>query len=145
MIISKVYYIHTYTILIDFFITYRLKNEFDQIYPKLSGFLLQLRIHQFEAEKITFDKTLETYLPPLTTKVTDPNTIYSYLLFLQSLAEKSNMPYVNITLDVGAAMNAFKIVWQYHDLFSNVVIHLGDFHFMKENFKVWLYKPLNYI
>ena len=46
------------------------------------------------------------------------------------------MPYVNITLDVGAAMNAYKILWSNMEDFSNVVIHLGDFHFMNENFQV---------
>jgi len=48
------------------------------------------------------------------------------------------MKYVNVTLDVGAAMNAFKTVWQYPIRFKNVIIHLGDFHFMKENFTVSL-------
>jgi len=46
------------------------------------------------------------------------------------------MKYVNVTLDVGAAMNAFKTVWQYPIRFKNVIIHLGDCHFMKENFTV---------
>ena len=46
------------------------------------------------------------------------------------------MPYVNITLDVGAAMNAYKLIWNFQERFRNVVIHLGDFHFMKENFQV---------
>lgn len=46
------------------------------------------------------------------------------------------MVYVNVTLDVGAAINAFKTIWHYPEKFKNVVIHLGDFHFMKENFQV---------
>ena len=46
------------------------------------------------------------------------------------------MPYVNVTLDVGAALNAYKLLWKYPEQFSNVVIHLGDFHVMKENFKI---------
>ena len=46
------------------------------------------------------------------------------------------MPFVNVTLDVGAAMNAFKVVWNYPETFSNVVIHLGDFHLMKEIFSI---------
>ena len=41
------------------------------------------------------------------------------------------MPYANITVDVGAATNAFKTVWNLPEQFSNVMIHLGDFHFMK--------------
>ena len=46
------------------------------------------------------------------------------------------MKYCNVTLDVGATINAFKTVWHYPEKFKNVVIHLGDFHFMKENFQV---------
>ena len=45
------------------------------------------------------------------------------------------MPYTNTTLDVGAAINAFKYLWSNNKTFSNVVIHLGDFHIMKENFR----------
>ena len=76
------------------------------------------------------------YLPPINAKVTDFNTIYSHLTYMQTLAEEANMPYVNLTLDVGAAINAYKVIWSYPDLFKNVMIHLGDFHFIKENFGV---------
>ena len=72
------------------------------------------------------------YSPPIPSKVTDPNTIYDYMLYLQSTTAKVNMKYVNITLDVGAAI----VLWTYVETFSNVVTHLEDFHFMKENFKV---------
>ena len=46
------------------------------------------------------------------------------------------MKYVKITLDVGTVINAFKELWAYPETFSNVVFHFGDFHFLKENFKV---------
>ena len=46
------------------------------------------------------------------------------------------MPYVNITLDVGAAVSAFKLLWNYPERFGNVIIHLGGFHFIKENFSL---------
>ena len=52
------------------------------------------------------------------------------------LSSETNMKYVNVTLDVGAAINAFKTVWHCPEKFKNVVIHLGDFHFMRENFEV---------
>jgi hypothetical protein len=52
------------------------------------------------------------------------------------LSEESNMPYLNITLDVGAAMNAYKFIWTHTEQYRNVCIHLGMFHFMKENFKI---------
>ena len=81
-------------------------------------------------------KTVETYLPPITTKVTDFKTIYQCMIYLQQLANDVNMPYVNITIDVGGAINAYKLLWNYPVSFQNVVIHLGDFHFMIENFKV---------
>ena len=48
------------------------------------------------------------------------------------------MPYVNITLNVGAAVNADNYLYN-ADTLNNVVIHLGDFHFIKENFKVFVY------
>ena len=42
--------------------------------------------------------------------------------------------YVNITLDVGAAINAYKVLWNFTSKFKNIVIHLGDFHCVKEAF-----------
>ena len=53
--------------------------------------------------------------------------------YLQKLAEEVNMPNVNITLDMGAAINTFKVLWNRKEELKNFVIHLGDFHFMKEN------------
>ena len=46
-----------------------------------------------------------------------------------------NVPYVNVTLDVGAAINAYKVLWKYFQQFSNVIIHPGVLHVIKENFK----------
>ena len=89
----------------------------------------------FSANK-TISRTFEICLPPVTSKVTDPNTIYEYMLYLQSITAKFNMKYGKITLDVGAAINAFKELWTYPETFSNVVLHIGDFHFLKKNFKV---------
>ena len=49
----------------------------------------------------------------------------------------TDMPSVNVTLDVGAAaMNAKRVLWKYSSKSQNVIIHLGDFYFMKENFGV---------
>ena len=81
-------------------------------------------------------KTVVTYLPPINAKVTEFSTIFTYLEYLQNLARQANMKYVNVTLDCGAAINAYKTIWQYQRKFENVTIHLGDFHFMKENFQV---------
>ena len=83
-------------------------------------------------------KTIVTYLLPIPSKVTDFNTIEQYLMYMQKLAEEVNMPYVNVTLDamLGAAMNAYKLCWNYPERLKNVLIHLGDFHFLKEHFNV---------
>ena len=45
------------------------------------------------------------------------------------------MPDVNITLDMSAALNVFKVLRNRKEEFKNGVIHLGYFHFMKENFQ----------
>ena len=58
------------------------------------------------------------------------------MLYLQSITANVNMKYAKITLDVGAAINAFKELYTYPETFSNVVLHFGDFHFLKEKFKV---------
>ena len=36
---------------------------------------------------------------------------------------------------MGAAINAIKVLWNRKKEFKNVVIHLGDFDLMKENFQ----------
>ena len=52
-------------------------------------------------------KTTERYLLPITIKVTDFKT-HQYMDYYQRLSGEVNMPHNNITLDVGAATNAFK-------------------------------------
>ena len=81
-------------------------------------------------------KTVETYLPPMSTSINDYGTIFNLLIHPQGLAADVNMPYINLTMDVGAAMNAYKVLWNFPIKFANVMLHLGDFHFMKENFAV---------
>ena len=93
----------------------------DQVVSSYSGWLLK------ERDNKNFVKTELTYLPPNPSKVTEFKTILNYMQYLQKLAEEVNMPYVNITLDVGVAINAFKILWNRKEGFKNVVIHLGDF------------------
>ena len=48
--------------------------------------------------------------PPITAKVTEFTTIIQYMEYLQSITKSTNMPYINITLDIGAAINAFKVI-----------------------------------
>ena len=104
------------------------------IVPTFSGWQLQNR--QKEMSTYQLKKTVETYLPLIPSKVMEFTTIETYLEYLEKLSMSCNMPFVNITLDIGAAMNANKFVWSNPERFKNVVTHLGDFHFIKENFQV---------
>ena len=72
--------------------------------------LLRVRQNDFTSQSTKVSKTQEVYLPPLPTKVTDAQTIFSYMKYFQVLAKEMNMPYINITLNVGAAINAFKLL-----------------------------------
>ena len=117
-----------------FWVFFRKQNAFDQMVPSFSGWQLQNRMKLTDTN--TISKTVETYLTTITSKVTEFRTIHAYMKYLTELAKAVNIPYVNITLVVGAAMNAYKLLWNYNGQFSNVVIHLGDFHFIKENFQV---------
>ena len=111
----------------------RKQNSSNQAIPLLKGWLLN---NNSEEETVILNKTCETFLPPITAKVTDFATIQRYLTYLKGLASSVNMSYVNVTLDVGAAVNAYKTIWSMPDQYSNVIIHLGAFHFLKENFQV---------
>ncbi len=105
-----------------------------QLIPGFKGWLVKLRLEN----KATVKKTHETFLPPINAKVTEFSTIQKYLEYLQNISKSANMKYVNVTLDVGAAINAYKTIWCHPERFGNVIIHLGSFHFIKENFKVCL-------
>ena len=88
--------------------------------------------------KITKDvqATVTTYLPPITSKVTDPATIPMYFEYLKELSTAAGMPYTNITLDMGAALPAYKMIWSNPEKYSTIIIHPGDFHMMKEVFQI---------
>ena len=58
----------------------------DQVIPSFSGWLLQHR----QNDVVTM--TVETYLPPMTSKVTDFSTIFQYLQRLQKFSNHVNMP-----------------------------------------------------
>ena len=104
------------------------------IVPTFSDWQFQNR--QKEMSTYQLKKTVETYLPLIPSKVMEFTMIETYLEYLEKLSMSCNMPFVNITSDVRAAMNAYKFVWSNPERFKNVVIHLGDFHFIKENFQV---------
>ena len=106
----------------------RLLSSDDQAVPTFSGW----SISQADGKSLT--KTVLTYLPPLHTHITEGNTIYKIFEIIQKHAIKMNIPSANITFDIGVAMNAFKVLWNYPEKFSNIVLHLGDFHYTKEGF-----------
>ena len=74
----------------------RMQNSDNQAVPILSGWQLNNRKKQI----LDSDKTVVTYLLPLPPKVTDFQTIFKYLTYLQGLAITTNMPFVNVTLDI---------------------------------------------
>ena len=84
----------------------RKHQAFDQIVPIFNGWMTQIR----NVQKNTIQKTAETFLAPITSKVTDFHTIQKYLSSLQNLGRSVNMAYVNITLEVGVAINAYKTI-----------------------------------
>ena len=100
---------------------------------------LHFQIDSFKTVRKKFlllnSKTVETYLPPIPSKVVGFTTIEMYLEYLEKLSMSCDMPFVNIALDVGVAMNPFKFLWSNPERFKNVVVELGDFHFIKENFQ----------
>ena len=69
--------------------------------------MLKLRLRKFKDRKKT-SKTHEKHQIPLATKITNLNAIYICKKYFQKLSKALRMKYVNITLDIGAAMNAFK-------------------------------------
>ena len=97
-----------------------------------SGWLIHHR------DKRILCKTVVTYLPSVNAKVTEFSIIFTYLEYLQNLARQVNMKYVNVTLDCGADINAYKTIWQYQRKFENVIIHLGDFYFMKKTSRCYM-------
>ena len=115
-------------------VIFRNRNAKDQMVPNFSGWLLKQRKNDIPTSSLR--QTSETYLPPIVSKVSEFKTIESYFEYLETLSKQCNMPYTNITLDVGATINAFKFLWGNQTRFRNIVIHLGDFHLMKENFQV---------
>ena len=103
----------------------RYQSSCDQHVPIFKGWNLQQRMEQDKS----LIKTTETYLPPIDSKITEFKTIYKYLQYLQGLASKINMSYMHVSMDVGAAINAYLMMWNNPELFQNVIPHLGGFHF----------------
>ena len=52
----------------------------------------------------------DKYLPLLTTKIKGPNTTFTYMKQFQKFSKAMHMEYINITLDIGKAMSAYKFL-----------------------------------
>ena len=106
---------------------YKFRN--DQRYSRFSGFII-------ECSKEDKNKTVLTYLPPIEKPITDYGTLFEILTRAERLSSEANMKYVHVIMDCGAAMKMFHVLWNNPDKYSNVIIHLGDFHFMQAFFDV---------
>ena len=84
----------------------------------------------------TIQKTIVTYLLPIDSPITQFSTTAEVLAIVQEQAKKYNMPFVNIAFDIGAAVDAYKVLWNQPEGFENIIIHSGNFHKMKEIFAV---------
>ena len=119
------------------------RNAYDQILPIFSDWLVRQRMK--EIPKTALKKTTETYLPPITSKVSDFGTISNYITYLKSLASECNMPYVNKRFDVGAATNAFNFIWNDPVRHNDVMIHFGRFPLYKREFSGELFLMITFI
>lgn len=77
-----------------------------------------------------------TYLPPISTPITEYDTIIEMFKVSRELRKQSNMSYTHITLDAGTAIKAYHVIWNRPSLWSDIIIHLGDFHAMMAFFGV---------
>ena len=109
----------------------RIVSSMDQIVPNFTGFFVK---STGKADELQMTKV--TYLPPINAPITAYATIYKVFDIILRRAKQAELPYANITFDVGAAINAHKVLWNHPECFKNIIIHLGDFHFMKEVFNV---------
>ena len=75
-------------------------------------------------------ETVMTYLTPIPKPITDYQTISEMFERSRELRLQSNMQYCHITLDIGAAMKAYQVLWSNPQIWYDIIIHLGDFHAM---------------
>ena len=82
------------------------------------------------SEKTDLQRTYLTYLPPITKPVTEYSTIIEIFYQSRILSQKCNMKYAHITMDVGVATKAFQVIWNNPIIWSDILIHPGEFHCM---------------
>ena len=108
----------------------RYLNSSNQRNPRFVGWII------YKFQRAHSEATKMTYLPPILTPITEYATIIEMFHVSRQLAKQSNMAYTHITLDVGAAIKAFHVVWNNPQAWSDIFIHLGDFHAMMAFFGV---------
>ena len=81
-------------------------------------------------------RTYLTYLTPITKPITDYSTVVEIFYQSRILPQKCNMQYTRITMDVGAAIKVFQVIWNKQIIWSDILIHPGDFHCMLMFFSV---------
>ena len=102
----------------------------EYIQPRFAGWLTTL----FQIPKSTV--TILVYLPPIPKAITEYGTFFEMFYTARELRLQSNMRYCHITLDIGAAMKAYQVVWNNPEIWTDIIIHPGDFHAMMAFFGV---------
>ena len=97
-------------------------TSLDQVNPRFIGWVILF------FETIDSKQTKLTYLPLIQNPITKYAAFFETFRQSRELARKANMKYTYITLDVGAAIKAYHVIWNNPNLWSDIIIHLGDFH-----------------
>ena len=106
-----------------------------QTLQTFSGWCVSKDISYLRVKNEQVEKTSMIYLRPVNSPIMEFSTIQKVFEILTERAKCTNIPcYINVTLDVGGALKAYKVLWNFQDEFKSIFIHLGDFHFMKECF-----------
>ena len=63
-------------------------------------------------------------------------TLFEIIARASRLSSQANMKYTHIIMDCGAAIKMYHVLWNNPQLYSKIVVHLGDFHFMQAFFDV---------
>ena len=103
----------------------RLLNSADPELPMLSSW--SIRVQKKIQNYNNLQKTKLTYLPPINAPITDFATMAKVFETVQERAKRKNTLYANITLDVGAAMTAYKVLWNYQDKLKMLSFILATF------------------
>ena len=82
----------------------------DQMLPTFSGWCVSKDINYLRVKNEQVEKTTMIYLPPVNSPITEFSSIKKVIEILIELAKRVNIPYINVTLDVGGALKAYKVL-----------------------------------